>query len=195
MSGLMDPTSYSDDSWSNRPSDGYGRSPASSTSTKASTTDAPAKAGSGGYAGPALMAFGGAMEGFGAIEEAKDRARMLENAAQYSMMNAAVAKQNAQYNAEKQDIQSQKIFGSIRAGYGASGIAADSGSALAVLQQSHVNAELDRLQILHAGDMEAYNLTNRANDARRGAKSAMRAGQINAYAAIFKTAATVAMLA
>ncbi len=146
-------------------------------------------------AGLGLMAFGGGLEGLGAMGSARDRAKLLENEAEASLMNARLALQDAKFNAEKQSLESSQVFGSIQAGYAASGVTQDSGSALAVLQQSHINAELDRLNILHGGAMDSYNYRNRAHNAQLGADAAMRAGKMDAFATVFKTGASLALLA
>lgn len=86
--------------------------------------------------------------------------------------SAAVDSDN--YNATQKDIQATdslnqaseqariqmdsalQAIGSSRANYGASGVQSNTGSALAVLQKSAQNAEMDSLNIKHAGDMKAW---------------------------------------
>ncbi len=82
------------------------------------------------------------------------------NSAQY---NADVANQQADESLKQaseqerqQAVYSTQVIGNEKASYGASGVSGGSGSAMDVLQQSARNAEMDALNIRHAGAMKAW---------------------------------------
>lgn len=76
--------------------------------------------------------------------------------------NAEIAREAGQFNASRQQEDANQYFGTISADVGASGTTQDSGNILDILRQSHANAELDRLTILHGAELEAISSTNRA---------------------------------
>lgn len=103
--------------------------------------------------------------------------------------NAVLTRQAAAENARRLRVQTTKQLGSIRARYGASGVAL-SGSALDVLEESAAAAELDRLTVIHEGDVKAIAFDNEAQlnrmksgSARKNAASIIeRAGFVDAKA-------------
>lgn len=105
--------------------------------------------------------------------------------------NAYTAEENAlqslQQSAEQERqlrVSAYQQIGDARAGYGASGVSSTSGSALDVLQSSAQNAELDALNIKHAGQVKAWSYrTGKAMSVAEGANARM-AGNYGAFNAI-----------
>lgn len=140
----------------------------------------------------AVPLIGGIFQAGGSLSKAQDRAWALEDEAIASEKNAAITRQAGKYNADRHSIASQKQFGSIEADYAASGVTSDSVSALEVMRESHKNSELDRMNILYGAEMKARDLEGRAGSARRGAKAAIKAGEFDAFAALFGAGAEAA---
>lgn len=139
---------------------------------------------SGGGGGSGAM-MGGYFQAVGSLMEAneidsayKDQAHDLDRAAQ-------ATRNNAEYNAKQLMIQAGKKIGGMSADYAASGISSDSGSVLDVIAGSHANAELDRLNIKHEGDLKAFDYERRATRARSSGDAAMQMGYFNAFASVF----------
>jgi hypothetical protein len=136
--------------------------------------------------------FGSLLSAGAQINESQDRAYVLEDEANAADQSARLAEIGGAYNAKRQSNQAEKVFGGIQADYAASGVSQDSGSALDVLRESHMNAELDRQNILYGAQMTAFNYRNKARAARFGAESAIKAGRMNAFASVFGGAAKAA---
>lgn len=133
--------------------------------------------------------IGGLMSAAGSINEGNSRALDLEDEAATQERNATISRQAAKYNSDRQQMGAEQKIGGVKADYAASGITSDSGSVLDILRESHVNAELDRLNIMHGGEIRAINAENRASNAREGARNIRSASTMNAFSAIFSGAA------
>ncbi len=131
-----------------------------------------------------LAAFGGGVSAFGALQQGQDQSAALDRAAKIERQNAALDIETGQANAELSSIQSNKRIGAISAGYGASGVASDSGSVLNVLAASTSNAELDRQNIMHGAKVRAVNYENQATMDDIGAMSAQKGSYMNAFASL-----------
>lgn len=107
-------------------------------------------------AGPAMQAYGSYLSG-------QAQGDALDYQAQNATNNAEIAKQQGDFNAARTMLFANQKIGNEVAGYAASGVDTSSGSALAVIQASHANAELDRLSILHGADIKAINFENQAS--------------------------------
>ncbi len=128
---------------------------------------------------------GGSLFGaFGAIQQGQAQANALDRAADIERNNAALDIETGKANAELSSINSNKRIGAISAGYGASGVAADSGSVLDVLAASTSNAELDRQNIMHGAKVRAVNYENQAAMDEVGAKSALQGSYMNAFSSL-----------
>ncbi len=133
----------------------------------------------------AAAGAGGAVVGsVGSLIQGQAQGAALDRAAQIQRQNAQLDIQTGEANAEISAINSNKKIGSITAGYGASGVATDSGSALAVLAASTSNAELDRQNIIHGAKVRAINYENQAAMDAVGAKSAVQGSYLNAFASL-----------
>lgn len=128
--------------------------------------------------------LGGVLKGYGQLMQSDAESEALQRSAQTAMQNAAETRKQGAFNAFRQQNTAAKKFGETEAGYGASGIAADSGSALDVMLQSHMNSEFDRLNILHAADVEATNYQNKASSSLKQASDTKRVGQFSAFASV-----------
>ena len=131
-----------------------------------------------------LQALGGGVSAFGALQAGEDQSAALDRAAKIERNNAALDIQTGEANAELSSIHSNKAISAISAGYGASGIAADSGSVLNVLAASTSNAELDRQNIMHGAKVRAVNYENQATMDDIGANSARQGSYMNAFASL-----------
>lgn len=120
----------------------------------------------------------------GAIIQGQAQANALDRAAAIERNNANLEIQTGEANAALSALHSNKKIGNIVAGYGSSGVAADSGSALAVLAASTANAELDRQNIIHGSKVRAINYENQAVMDEIGAKSALQGSYMNAFSSI-----------
>ena len=123
------------------------------------------------------MAVGAAMGMIGSLMQGQAQASALERQADLNIQNAAEAKAQGAFNANRSQMTAGKRIGDIMAGYGASGVTATSGSVQEILRSSTANAEMDRLNILHGADLKAIQYENQASMERAGAGSA-RSGSI-----------------
>ncbi len=121
---------------------------------------------------------------YGSIVQGQQTSSLLDNHAREQRQNATLAVQAAQYNANRQQILSGKRIGAETAAFGASGVTMDSGSVLSVLGDSAASAELDRLNIIHGGDVRAINYQNQASLDEYAAKNALQASYWNAASSI-----------
>jgi hypothetical protein len=110
----------------------------------------------------------------GAIMQGQAQAAALNAHADQQIQNAQEAENQGQFDAVRSDMNSGLKIGRITANYGASGVSASSGSVLDVLGASHMNAELDRQNILHGADVRAINFQNQASMDRVGATNAIQ---------------------
>lgn len=131
---------------------------------------------------------GAAYSGYAQYQAAKAQARVMEYNALVYEQNAAIAKQQAQYEAERQAAGMRRLAGKQRVAYLASGVQASGGTALDLMMDTTQQGELDRLAILYAGDIEAVNYKSQAAGARLEAKATKVAGKYRAYATVISGA-------
>lgn len=134
---------------------------------------------------PIAMVAGTMIQSYAQSSAASNREAAMADEARTSEMNAIYAGQARDYNANRQQLIAGQRFGEMKAGFAASGVSSDSESVLQVMRQSHVNAELDRQNILFNGDVNVYNNKNRAEAARGAGSRAHTAGNINTFATMF----------
>lgn len=120
----------------------------------------------------------------GDIYQGQAQSDALTRAATIQRQNAALDIESSQANADRQSIMANQKIGAATTGYAASGVTADSGSAMAVLAASHANAELDKQNILHGGIVRATNYNNQAAMDETGAESASKGSYLNAISSI-----------
>jgi hypothetical protein len=135
-------------------------------------------------ASEASSATGSGLGAVGALYEGQAQSSSLDRAALIQRQNAALDLQSGQANADRMMISANQKIGAATTGYAASGVTADSGSALAVLAASHANAELDKQNILHGAIVRATNYNNQASMDEAGAKSALQGSYMNAVSSL-----------
>ena len=133
------------------------------------------------YAG---QTTGMGFQAFGALVQGQNTANVLNQQAEIQRQNATQALQAAKLNADKQTMMATKHLGNISAEYAAGGVDQSSGSVLAVLGASAANAELDRQNIIHGGDIRAVNFQNQASIDANNANNAVKASYFNALSAM-----------
>lgn len=133
----------------------------------------------------AIPVIGGLFSGAGSLSQSNDEKNQLKDLATTEDRNAVIARARGQYDAQRQNIMAGQKIGESIAGYGASGIKQDSGSVLEVLRNSHINAEMDRLNILHGAELNAINSENKAAAARYGAKRIDQTKYFKAFSSFF----------
>lgn len=121
----------------------------------------------------AIPIVGAGMSAYGALQQGKMTSDSLNQQADSLEAQAQEARVKGEYDAMRNQMLAARKIGVAEAAYGASGVSSSSGSVLDVIQASHQNAELDRLNILHGADIRAINYMNQASMNRYGAQSAM----------------------
>lgn len=121
--------------------------------------------------------FSGAAGAGGAAKAGKAAAGAYEFNAQINDANAKRAREAAVADILSLKRAAFRTIGEQRAGYGASGVAMDSGSALDVLADSTSQAILDQQRRKYQGELEAVDQLNQATIARHNAKIAKAGGQ------------------
>lgn len=126
----------------------------------------------------AAAAVGPAISGVGNFMQGQQQSDALNYQAQAATNNANIARQQGAFDAARAGVFANQKIGAQVAGYAASGVDTSSGSALAVIMQSHANAELDRLNILHGADIKAINFENQSSIDKIAASNSKYAGQL-----------------
>ena len=133
--------------------------------------------------GGLLQIAGGGIGVLGALYSGEATAESLNAQANINDENAQVAIQQGNYDSYRQGLKVSSALGSMRAAYGGNGISASSGSALAVIQSSVMNGEMDRQNIIHGAAIKAISFQNEAAMERAGATNATTASYFNALSA------------
>jgi hypothetical protein len=127
-------------------------------------------------AGTAVQAIGAIQQGNAANAAAKYNAQVARN-------NAIAARQTAAANAAREERLSRKRLGTLRAGVGASGITLE-GTPLDLFEDSAAEEELQRLSILHGGEVESIGFENTSQLELARGRAAKRAGYMKAASTI-----------
>lgn len=143
---------------------------------------------SGGGGGGGAMA-GGMIGAMGSLMEANDTREAYEREASELEANARYTRLTAKYNADRQQMIAGKKIGAMSSDYAASGVSSDSASVIAVIGASRANAELDRLSIMHGGELRASAMEQRAQRDKDAGSWAMQVGYFNAFTSFFGGAA------
>jgi hypothetical protein len=149
------------------------------------------------------MIAGGILSAFGSMYAGSSQANSLNAQANLNMQNAAEAKAQAGLNAYSAQVNASAAIGHEAASMGAFGGA--NATTYAALASSTSNAELNRLNIIHQGDINAIQYENEAALERAGASSASTGGFLgglgnlmngitNAYTSTYGTGAQQAQL-
>lgn len=135
---------------------------------------------------PYMAAAGTAMQVIGALRGGEQTAQVSEYNAGIAQQQANYARQSASANAESQSIRAKKVLGRMRASAGASGVSGFED----VLAESAATAELDRLSILHGGELKAMGYEQTAELDRRRASYSREEGWGKAGSALLMGAAS-----
>lgn len=133
-----------------------------------------------------LMAAGFALQAYGQYQSGQKRARALRYEAQIAQRNAQAARKQAFDEAQQQQIQATKVIGEAKAGYAAAGV--KGGSVDAVMRESAINAEFDRLNILFGGDVRAADFMSESQQKRMAATDIERASLLDVLSTGFMAA-------
>lgn len=115
----------------------------------------------------------------GTISSAQAQKDSANYNAQVAENNATAVRQQADARSQQQRVASQKAIGKMEAGFGASGVGME-GSPLEILQQSARDAEMDRLNIIYSGELQARGFENTAGLERSKGSAAMTTGVFKA---------------
>jgi hypothetical protein len=129
---------------------------------------------------PAVMIAGAALSAYGAIQQANANKAAGQYNAALRERDAVVAVNQSKMDADRIAVQGQRVQGSLVAGYGASGVTSDSGSALDVLADSAMQNKLDQETVLYKGRLKAMGYEGDAALSRHSAEVAGEQGDLNA---------------
>jgi len=119
----------------------------------------------------ALMVAGTAIQAVGQIQQGNAAKAAADFNAAVARNQAIGARQKATADAARQERESRLRAGAARAAIGASGVTGE-GSALDILEANAAQEELDRLTILHGGEMQATGFETSAQlEQMRGAQA------------------------
>lgn len=133
-------------------------------------------------AGAAISAMGAIQQGNAAKGAAKFNAQVANN-------NAIASRQNAKAGAKRQAREARLRAGTNRANAAASGTYG--GSALDLLEDNAIEEELDRLTIIHQGELQAAGLEASAGLLTAQGKAAKKAGYTSAAGTLLKGGASL----
>ena len=137
-------------------------------------------------------AVGTAVTAYGQYQAGQAQERALNYQAAVQERNAQIARQNAEYDAQRQSARLRRAIGSQRAAVLASGIQME-GTALELQQDTVQQAEMDRLAILYGGEINYQNARSEAELSRMQGKAAGQAGATAAFGTILGGAANVGL--
>lgn len=141
-------------------------------------------------AGTAAGAVGGLLGAYGQMQQADASEKAGKMNAAQDLQNAQASRAQGADEQRRLRIQTRKALGSIKAGYGASGISME-GSAMDVLMESSANAEMDVWTVGHNSEMQARQYENQAKmDLYKGTIGAGNS-QMGAAAQLLKTGSDV----
>lgn len=123
-------------------------------------------------AGTVMSAVGQIQQGNAAKQAANFNAAIANN-------NAIASRQKAEADAARQERESRLRAGAVGAARGASGGTA-AGSALDLMESNAAQEELDRLTILHGGELQAAGFESDAAVQRMRGSAAQKAGRLGA---------------
>lgn len=128
--------------------------------------------------GAIMQGVGAGMQIIGSLRQAKMNSQMAEHNADVAQQNMTIVQQQADENARRSLVNSNKVMGAQVAGFGASGVSGT--SALDVLQDTAAKGELDALTIKQQGSIKAAGYLNEYNLDKYRASNELTSGNINA---------------
>lgn len=138
-----------------------------------------------------MQAGGGVLGAFGHMYSGARQRDAAYNNAFLEEWNANNIDVLAPYALQQQKSQNQKVIGSARAQYGASGVQSNEGSALDVLERSSSQAALE--QVLYKRQLENLSYSHRlsAQNMRQAGDDADTAGKIAAFGSMLSAGASL----
>jgi hypothetical protein len=130
-----------------------------------------------------VMAAATAVTAYGQYQQGQAQERAYNYQAAVQERNAQIAKQNADYDAQRQSSRLRRAIGSQRAAVLASGIQME-GTALELQQDTVQQGEMDRLAILYGGEINYQSARSEAELARMQGKAAGQAGTTAAFGTV-----------
>jgi hypothetical protein len=131
----------------------------------------------------AAIAASTAVTAYGQYQQGQAQERASNYQAAVQERNAQIAKQNAEYDAQRQSSRLRRAIGSQRAAVLASGIQME-GTALDLQQDTVQQGEMDRLAILYGGETAYQNAKSEAELSRMQGKAAAQAGTTAAFGTV-----------
>lgn len=127
---------------------------------------------------------------FGAVQQGNSAKKIGEYNAAVARRNAEAARAQAGADARAKERESIQRLGSIRAAYGASGVASG-GSPLDVLSTNAALLELDKQNLLYRGELRGMGYESDAALAQAEGKAGQTAGYLKAGGALMSGAGKV----
>jgi hypothetical protein len=137
-----------------------------------------------------LFGAGAAFQSLGVLQQSESQASAYEYNRKVALQNARVVREQGRADAAQQRVVSTKALGAMRANYGASGVAMD-GSALDILEESTMQAELENQNILYNAEVQAIGYINQARVYKYAASTTRTGGFLSSAAAALGGAASV----
>lgn len=125
---------------------------------------------------PIIGAVGTVVQTIGAIGQGNAGKQSGEYNAQIAEQNIGIVRQQAKDDERQLRVHGQKTLGEMRAGFGASGVQSNEGSAADIIGQSAANIEMDALTVRHGGEIQAWKHQQQANLYRLQGANAQTAG-------------------
>jgi len=130
-----------------------------------------------------LTTLGTAMSALGALQQGNAAKSAAQYNAAVSRNNAIAARQKATADAARQERESRLRAGQVGAAVGASGGTTE-GSALDILESNAAQEELDRLTIIHGGDISGQGFESDATVQGMRGSAAQKQGRMGAASAL-----------
>ena len=148
-------------------------------------------------AAPYLMAASAAMTAVSAIQQGNAANSAAKYNASVANNNAVAARQKAASDAARQEREGRLRAGANRAASGASGVGGvgGAGSPLDILEANAAQEELDRLTIIHGGEVQAIGFENTARSELAAGKAAKKAGMFKAGSSLLMAGASYGAMA
>lgn len=144
------------------------------------------------WAGAVIALVGGLASASGEASAGRKAKKAFNLNAQIATENAQLAREAAADDILSLKRTAYKTEGGIRAGYGASGVSASSGSAMDVLADSMAQATLDQNRRKYQGELEARDFENRARTEQAAGKAAFTASQYSAAGQVLSSVGSAA---
>lgn len=141
-----------------------------------------------------LVVAAAAYSAYSSYQQGKAQEDMYEYQQDVQEYNAALERQNAEYQARKHRKDVQRLLASQRAHLSASGLDISMGSPLELMADTAYEGEMDAQEIIYAGEMRATGLQHQADLSGFQGKVAYWSGKQKAYGTLLSGAASGASM-